>query len=281
MILNKNNDLLYGLVLIGGKSERMKEDKATLYFHKKEQWKYCYDMMSDYCDNVYVSTSMFSIKVQDSLCIDDCFHPSFGPLTGILSAMKKYNNVAWLVLACDMPFFNKEALKMLVNSRDKDADVTSFVNTKRNALEPLSAIYESRSFIKLLEFWSNNIICPKEIIHKLNVKKIIPKELSWLSNVNFPDEMKKAKLSLNKNNIGCYYNIKYFAAMRETRGLGKERIYIQMHNVSDLYNHLKHKYNFSYDKSNLRVLINNIFVSWDYKLKDKDDVIFLPPVSGG
>ena len=44
-----------GLVLIGGRSTRMGQDKSQLVYHEKPQREYLTDLLRPYCDTVYWS----------------------------------------------------------------------------------------------------------------------------------------------------------------------------------------------------------------------------------
>jgi len=50
-----NKTPLYGLVLSGGKSTRMKKDKSTLEYYGKTQTQFCYELLSRYCTQVFIS----------------------------------------------------------------------------------------------------------------------------------------------------------------------------------------------------------------------------------
>ena len=75
--------------------------------------------------------------------------------------------------------------------------------------------------------------------------------------------------------------LKLFAYLRETLGLDEEEFDVRDgEKVSDLWNRFKHK--IPGDK-NFRVLfaVNGEYVEGDRELKEEDEVVFMPPVSGG
>jgi molybdopterin converting factor subunit 1 len=75
--------------------------------------------------------------------------------------------------------------------------------------------------------------------------------------------------------------ILYFAILQDQRGLSDETLEVEAQTVRQLYEWLKQKYTFSLDADALRVSVNQTFASWDTKLCDGDEVVFIPPVSGG
>ena len=287
MILQGIKAPLFGLVLIGGKSIRMKEKKSELNYVGTPQWENCYNLLSKYCNKVYISTSKNNVFKNKTFALYDIFVDSFGPLTGILTAMKKHANSAWFVLACDMPFFDEQAAEALVYGRNSNMQITAFVSNFDSKPEPTSTIYEPTSFLPLLNAWAYGKTCPREIIENLNVKKIIPSNENWLHNINTLIERDDAKNILDaKNNnqikkIVLNYHIRYFASMREQSGCVYENIKSEAKTLRELYFELRRKYNFTFDESNIKISVNDLFVDWDFKLKGGEEIIFLPPIAGG
>ncbi|MEE2743500.1 MAG: NTP transferase domain-containing protein, partial [Bdellovibrionota bacterium] len=54
-IFQKVESTLHGLVLLGGKGKRMKQDKGALDYFGKPQSEHVYELLSSLCDDVYVS----------------------------------------------------------------------------------------------------------------------------------------------------------------------------------------------------------------------------------
>ena len=76
-------------------------------------------------------------------------------------------------------------------------------------------------------------------------------------------------------------HLAYYALLREERGIDSETITTNVDTVLELYNDLQVRYNFSLSEESIQVSINDVFLPWKTKLKDEDQVVFLPPVSGG
>jgi len=105
---------LYGLVLTGGQSRRMQRDKSALCFHGKPQVQHVFDLLSLYCAKVFVSNRKEQSTLEEQKDLPQIHdldeYADVGPLAGILSAMKTYPGVPWIVLACDLPFVSKHIL---------------------------------------------------------------------------------------------------------------------------------------------------------------------------
>ena len=73
----------------------------------------------------------------------------------------------------------------------------------------------------------------------------------------------------------------YFASLREAAGKETEARDTAASTLRDLYREVRAEYAFSFDEANLRVAVNDEFVSWEQALRSGDRVVFLPPMSGG
>ncbi len=76
-------------------------------------------------------------------------------------------------------------------------------------------------------------------------------------------------------------HIQYYALLREERKKSSEKVLTQAKTVEELYQELRAKYHFKLTTDVLKVAVNDEFADWNMKLKDKDTVIFIPPVAGG
>lgn len=75
--------------------------------------------------------------------------------------------------------------------------------------------------------------------------------------------------------------IKYFALLREKRGLEEESITSAASTPRALWEELRAAHGFGLDASQLMVVVNEDFSDWEYTLEDGDEVVFIPPVAGG
>ena len=74
--------------------------------------------------------------------------------------------------------------------------------------------------------------------------------------------------------------VRYFASLRERAGLESEAVE-RVADLRELYRTLAAKHGFPMAASQLRVAVNGEFADWARPLADGDEVVFIPPVSGG
>lgn len=75
--------------------------------------------------------------------------------------------------------------------------------------------------------------------------------------------------------------VRYFAALREQRGLSEEALETTAADPRALYAELTEAHGFSLPLSTVKAAINGRFAPMDQDLNEGDEVVFLPPVAGG
>lgn len=189
---------LNGLILTGGESTRMKQNKSLLVYHKKAQWLHLFDLLQEKCEQTYISCTekSASLYAQKPIITDRLI--GYGPLSGIISALLTFKNKAVLVLACDLPMINFETINQLIESRDPSKMATTFLNAESNFLEPLITIYEPKALAIMLTMLSQGYTCPRKMLMQNDIKIIHPQNSMTLKNINFPEEKDAVLDSLKK-----------------------------------------------------------------------------------
>ena len=77
------------------------------------------------------------------------------------------------------------------------------------------------------------------------------------------------------------YRVLYFASLRDRAGMDAEQVNSLAVDARALYSELCARHGFTMSEDRLRVAINGEFAAWERQLYDGDEVVFLPPVSGG
>ncbi|GMN08879.1 hypothetical protein MTsPCn9_06650 [Croceitalea sp. MTPC9] len=185
---------IYGLVLSGGKSTRMGKDKGLIKYHDVPQREYMYQLLGGICDKTFLSVRNEQEKeLRDNFDYIVDKNEYRGPLNGILSAHAEFPDVAWLVLACDLPLLNKENIKELVSQRNLGKVATAFATNKTKLPEPLIAIWEPSGLDKAITYMeTSKSSCPRKFLINSEIKLVYPKNDEVLYNANSIEEYKYA-----------------------------------------------------------------------------------------
>jgi molybdopterin-guanine dinucleotide biosynthesis protein A len=289
----------------------MQRDKAALTYHGRTQLEWAVSLLLPHAQRVFVSVrpdqTSDPVRARFEQIVDT--HEDLGPIAGIMAAQAKYPQVAWLVVACDLPFLDNGTLATLIAARQPRRLATAYRSSHDVLPEPLCAIYEPASREPLLAHVANGKNCPRKFLINSDVKLIDEPNPHALDNVNTPDEYGSAIAALSPTEIpgakqvargsatrvaigavGSSLNaappdkhikVQYYALLREQAGRSDESIVTAAHTPRDLYNELKSKYPFSLAPEMLRVAVNAEFGEWSQRLADGDSVVFIPPVAGG
>ena len=111
-----------------------------------------------------------------------------GFFVGIFSAFEKNPETAWLVVACDMPFVNQEALEYLIKHRNPEKFATAFLNPEEGFPEPLLTIYEPKIFEKLQEAVNQGKKSSMKVLQSVEVELLEVIDNEILKNINATEE---------------------------------------------------------------------------------------------
>jgi molybdenum cofactor guanylyltransferase len=276
---------LYGLVLAGGRSTRMQRDKATLAYHGRTQLEWAMELIAPFVERAFVSVrpdqTQDPVRAKFAQIVDA--QENLGPIAGIMSAQAAHPDVAWLVLACDLPFLDAATLKHLVWAREADKPATAYRSSHDGLPEPLCAIYEPASREGILAYIATGKNCPRKFLIRSEAHLIEEPNPRALDNVNTPEEYGSAMNNFAPEIARATKKVRvqYFALLREQAGRSDESLTTTAHTPRELYDELRKRYPFSLAPEMLRVAVNTEFGDWSQPLSDGDAVVFIPPVAGG
>ncbi|WP_165778810.1 molybdenum cofactor guanylyltransferase [Leptospira perolatii] len=200
----KNKTRTIALILVGGFSSRMGEDKSFLRvrsnFDSKTFLQSVLQRVSFLCETVYISlrkeqvSDYLSAISPENLILDEEL-PLEGPLKGILSTyrfLKKNGTMeSILVVPVDMPLVRIRTLERLIREQ-VSSQIGVFYKTE-NQLEPLCGLYHSQTLdnlSRLLDSGRLSTFSPKELLEKLGPRLLeLPEnEKKFFRNVNTPSE---------------------------------------------------------------------------------------------
>lgn len=178
-----------GLILCGGYSTRMQEDKSMIAYHGVPQWKYLAEVLQQLVPEVYLSCredQLPGFESYDRFIVDSV--PAKGPSAGLLSAHQKEPGTAWLVVACDLPLLSAESLHYLLQHRNPAKAATTFVSPVNHLAEPLITIWEPAALNALKRNVENGMNCPRKTLLNIDIELLDNPRAEEQFNANTPED---------------------------------------------------------------------------------------------
>lgn len=188
------------VILSGGKSSRMGEDKSLLPFSTSNTLiEYQYNRLKPYFKNVYISSKIdkFDFLENEFLILDEN-KDVFSPILALNTIFDKFPNQKIFIITVDTPFVSIETINELIN---QSSDVDICIAETEEKTHNLCGIFSSNinSFIKHMI---------KDDIHKIfyliknnNYKIIQFNNNDEFININNKNEYIKASEIINLSNI--------------------------------------------------------------------------------
>lgn len=182
---------MLGLILAGGQSKRMGEDKGLVLYKGKPLISYPIDLLKQLCQNIVISANNESYEKLGYPVLQDKIK-GIGPLGGMYSAFVKYSPTSIFVLPCDVPEMGIDFAKKLINlGNSYDISVASF----RGRIEPLIGIYQDSVLnaieqqIKYKNYKIQNLIkrCNSHVYETSSDTSFNGQKL--FKNVNYPNDV--------------------------------------------------------------------------------------------
>lgn len=195
MAINRNG--LGIIILAGGKSSRMGQDKAFLTFGKTTLIELLIEKSRnfEFSEIIVVTNDVDKYQGLGVKIVKD-FYPGQGPLAGIHSGLTHSSFWNNFVIPCDMPFFSKDLVKKLLNNQ---GDCKVVVPTMDNKFQPLAALY-TKDCIPHIQYLLENKI--SKVIKLYDLVKTCYLELADdtdFFNINTPHDFLEAKRFLEED----------------------------------------------------------------------------------
>ena len=179
-----------GVVLAGGESSRMGEDKSLMLVNEQKLIEFSIHALKPFCKEVLISSSKNGHQSFSCRKISDS-HQKIGPIAGIQSALVHSDTDYIIILPCDSPMVKPEFVEYLISEIKSDTSI--IVPKYGQHLEPLFAIYHK----KILPIVETQI--RKEdyrLTHLLELcqaKIVEVKDRTCFVNINTPEDFQKFK----------------------------------------------------------------------------------------
>ncbi|NMB81715.1 MAG: molybdenum cofactor guanylyltransferase [Ignavibacteria bacterium] len=169
MIKSQKNEEITGVILAGGKSSRMGENKSLLQIDGITLIERSYELLNSIFKKVIISTN--EPQLYDLVQIEkvkDVFS-DLGPLCGIYSSLKSANTKKIFVISVDLPFVLPDMIRYLINYKT-DEPIT--LPCSKNGIQYLCGLYDQQ----LIPIMENILVSNNHA--RLDNKEIVKSSLS-------------------------------------------------------------------------------------------------------
>ncbi len=185
-----------GIVLAGGASRRMGQDKALLCHNGKTMLEGAVEALRTITGRIVIVASRVDLyRVSGADTVPDLY-PGEGPVGGILTGLIALGAGCHVVIACDMPLASVSVIQLLVDAAQADPHCNAIVPELAGELEPLCAVYRDTAIPILDSFMKSGRRSAREALRQLTIKRIDEAELrlldpnlSTFTNVNTPEDL--------------------------------------------------------------------------------------------
>ena len=203
----KSENIKSCIILCGGQSRRMGQDKGSMIIHNKPMIKHILSTL-----NHEINEAIIVLNDQDRIgkyeefidSADYTYHVIFvedkiknkGPLPGIMTGLENINSQYSLILPCDSPYVTKNYINAIFEEIDENYQAIvpyHDEDSKLKTSEPLHSIYNKNIIPQIEDLLENDILHIKGLIEKIDTKfvlidnkKILKKEFR---NLNRPEDI--------------------------------------------------------------------------------------------
>jgi molybdopterin-guanine dinucleotide biosynthesis protein A len=176
------------VLLVGGESRRMGQDKATLIFRGKPLWQTQLDLLRTLQpEEIFISARVDPPWRPSGVQFVSDELPSRGPLSGLSATLARISTDYLLALAIDMPLMSENYLRLICNLIEPGRGVLPMIGDRA---EPLTAIYPKGTRIDFITALSGSDFSLQSLTKKLvatgklNPAKVLEKEGKFFRNFN-------------------------------------------------------------------------------------------------
>jgi molybdopterin-guanine dinucleotide biosynthesis protein A len=135
------NPHITAIILAGGKSSRMGQDKGLMLLNGKYFVQHVIDAVSSLASDIIIVSNQSEYEVLGYRVEKDIIKEN-GPLAGIYTGLVYSQHNINIVLSCDVPLISTKMLEFLLNHNSESYDVT--LPSFQNKIHYLIGVYHKR-----------------------------------------------------------------------------------------------------------------------------------------
>jgi molybdopterin-guanine dinucleotide biosynthesis protein A len=198
-----------GVILAGGKSRRMGEDKRFLTVGTATLLDRSRSVMMEIFPEVLIVIAQDSPPLEGKGCrVCQDLIPDCGSLGGLYSGLTLATFDRAFVVACDMPFLNQAMIRFFLD-RDPGADV--LMGRLPSGLQPLHAVYGKKALPVLERMALTRRLRIQDVASDPSLRIAIVEPSEWahldpdsrsFQNVNTPEDLLAARTEVSRASLG-------------------------------------------------------------------------------
>lgn len=183
---------LTGIILAGGSSSRMGQEKAFIEFEGRRLIDRSVHVLESICDELIISANSQMGQYKGWPVVGDEYHQA-GPIAGLHAALKSSKNEHHLVIPCDVPKMTPHVFEILLKHR-QDEDQAVIAGTPDEYSEPLIGYYHKSALSIIEEQIEMKNFKIHDALDRMKSRIVIFENETLFTNINSPDDLNIFKL---------------------------------------------------------------------------------------
>ena len=153
-----------GIVLAGGMSSRMGQDKSLMEFNGMPLIQHAVDTLKTICHQVVISSNRHAYEFTGCEVWPDELEIQ-APVTGIYTCIRRSATGRNIILSCDMPLVDSRLFEYLIK---QDAGFDAIIPVHERGIEPLCGVYNKTAVPVLAANIAENQFSLQQFIREAN-----------------------------------------------------------------------------------------------------------------
>ena len=168
----------------------MGTDKGLVEFQGKQLVRYAIELIFPYCDDLIISANNREYEKFGFLVVRDEIR-GVGPAGGLYSALRKSGTSFNLVVSCDMPLLNADAVELLIKNVSNEKN---YIASHEKGIEPLFGVYH-KNFSSVLEeavahgTYKLKVLLDMFPVEYISFNSLLKKHLALFRNLNYLSDL--------------------------------------------------------------------------------------------
>ncbi len=175
-----------GIILAGGLSSRMGQDKGLLHYKGRALVEYAIDAIKPLCSEIIISSNNKEYEQFGYKVVTDVYQ-KVGPIGGLYSSLAEANTNDILMCPCDMPFITTDIFEQILENKSDSA--VTVVESDSGKVYPTLGYYQKSCLPVILQFIEQGQYKLQLLMKALNAATIQIEDNKSLLNFNTPEDL--------------------------------------------------------------------------------------------